>query len=544
MPASKPTSSTTHRTYSFGEFTLDVDRGALQCAGEDIKLRPKSFEMLGYLVERHGRLVSKDELLAAIWGKTVVTDDAVTQCLIDIRRAIKDQSQKVIRTVPRRGYLFDIPVTEHGGPVTAPDIPRRGKFASSWSRWHSGAALVLFLGLVAVWWGFTDVEVGVPEAIESQPAFTSPSIAVLPFLDMSPLQDQEYLADGISEEVLNLLVQIPELRVIARTSSFSFKDQNADIAEIAERLNVTHVLEGSVRKSGDRIRITAQLVNASTSEHLWSETYDRTLDDVFAVQDDISANVIDRLRITLLAPIPKARETDPEAYRFYLRAVHLFKDSKRGELAEAESFFRKTLQLDPDFAPAWRELSRVYSREIGTGASLQEDIRRTRDTLDRALAIDPNDAASLAYSAWHIVDFDGDIVRAAQLFERAISIAPADENVLQTAFIFAITVGRLEDAITLGKYSVARNPLCQGCYLQLFGAYQLAGYLDEAEATIRTSQSLFGGGYWQLGRILLLKGQPQAALELFRDEPSDRARLIGTAMAMHDLGRSDESGAA
>ncbi len=150
MPAIMSTSSATHRTYSFGEFTLDIDRGALISAGADIKLRPKSFEMLRYLVQRHGRLVSKNELLNAIWGKTVVTDDAVTQCLIDIRRAMKDQSQKAIRTVPRRGYLFDIPVTEHGGPVTALDTPSRGKFASSWSRWRLGAGLVLFLGMAVL----------------------------------------------------------------------------------------------------------------------------------------------------------------------------------------------------------------------------------------------------------------------------------------------------------------------------------------------------------------------------------------------------------
>ena len=148
------TSSATHRTYSFGEFTLDLDRGALLKAGADIKLRPKSFEVLSYLVERHGRLVSKDELLNALWGRTVVTEDAVTQCLIDIRRAIRDQSQKTIRTVPKRGYIFDLPVTKHGGPVTGSDTPSRTRFASSWPGWGLAAALGLMLGVAAIWWGF------------------------------------------------------------------------------------------------------------------------------------------------------------------------------------------------------------------------------------------------------------------------------------------------------------------------------------------------------------------------------------------------------
>ena len=148
------TSSAIHRTYSFGEFTLDLDRGALLKAGADIKLRPKSFEMLGYLVERHGLLVSKDELLNAIWGHTVVTEDAVTHCVTDIRKALQDHSQTKLRTIPRRGYIFDLPVTKHGGLVTASDTPSRTRFASGWPRWGLVAALVLVLGVAAAWWGF------------------------------------------------------------------------------------------------------------------------------------------------------------------------------------------------------------------------------------------------------------------------------------------------------------------------------------------------------------------------------------------------------
>ena len=146
--------SAVHRTYSFGEFTLDLDRGALLKAGADIKLRPKSFEMLRYLVERQGLLVSKDELLDAIWGHTVVTEDAVTHCVTDIRRALHDQSHKALRTIPRRGYIFDLPVTKHGGAVTAAELPSRTRFASGWPRRGLVAALGLVLGLAAIWWGF------------------------------------------------------------------------------------------------------------------------------------------------------------------------------------------------------------------------------------------------------------------------------------------------------------------------------------------------------------------------------------------------------
>ena len=540
MPAIMSTSSSTHRTYSFGEFMLDVDRGALLSAGADIKLRPKSFEMLSYLVERHGRLVSKDELLNAIWHDAVVTDDAVTQCLIDIRRAICDESQTMIRTVPRRGYIFDLPVAKHGAPVTASEVPFRTKFASSWPRRRLGAALILILGMSAVWWGIGNHAINAPLTVEPRSAIAPHSIVVLPFLDMSPEQDQAYFADGISEEILNLLAQVPALRVIARTSSFSFKGQNVDIATIMERLNVTHVLEGSVRKSSNRVRITAQLVNASNSEHLWSETYDRTLEDIFAIQDEISAKVVEQLKITLLAPVPKSRDTDPEAYRLYLQGRYLTNQLDFGKSAQAEPLFRQALQLDPYFVPAWRELGRVLWRQIGRGPSLRNDIRRTRDAHDRALEIEPNDAASLAYVAANIMDFDGDIVQGARLMERAFSIEPANEDVVRIMLLFSRAFARPEDAAAFGAYGVNRNPLCILCNFHLARAYIDADELDNAEDTIRNYQSLFGGGNGALGMIRLLKGQPQEALELFGEEEYEPERLFGTAMALHDLGRQQE----
>ncbi len=531
-----PTSRATHRTYSFGEFTLDLDRGALLRAGADIKLRPKSFEMLRYLVERQGLLVTKDELLDAIWGRTVVTEDAITQCVRDIRIALRDQSQKKLRTIPRRGYIFDLPVTKHGGPVTGSEVPSHTRFASSWPRWRLAAALVLVLGVAAIWWGFGNDGVDVSVTVEPRSAIASPSIAVLPFLDMSAEQDQEYFAEGISEEVLSLLARIPELRVIARTSSFSFKGQNVDIATIAERLNVTHVLEGSVRKSSNTVRISAQLVNASTSEHIWSETFDRTLENIFDIQDEIAAEVVKQLKFTLLAPVPKSRNTDPETYRLYLQATHILNQLDWSKNAQAESLLRQALQLDPSFTTGWRELSRALWRQVGTGPSLKEDIRRCRDALDRALAIEPDDAASLAYSAWHTMDFDGDIVRAARLFERTFSIEPANENVVRATLGFARAFGRPEDVVALGEYAIAHNPLCYPCNVSLARAYQNAGRLDEAEAAIRTIQSLFRRGDEILGLTLLLKGQPQAALELLGE--------AHTPLALYDLGRLQESAVA
>jgi TolB-like protein/DNA-binding winged helix-turn-helix (wHTH) protein len=286
----------------FGAFVLDVDRGALLQDGADVPLRPKCFQVLSYLVEHHGLLVTKDEVLGAVWPGVVVTEDSLTQCLIQIRKVLGDDSRDMVRTVPRRGYLFDVPVTVHEpdkDPI-APGAPDSLMSRRRPSRWSVGAGIILALAIAVNWWNarIQHVEDRTPAYVQA--SILPGSIAVLPFVDMSPKGDQEYFGDGISEEVLNLLAQTPDLTVIARTSSFSFKGQNADVKTIARKLNVANVLEGSVRKDGERVRIMAQLVNASNSSHLWSQTYDRTLDDIFAVQSEIAGSVAAVLKVKLL----------------------------------------------------------------------------------------------------------------------------------------------------------------------------------------------------------------------------------------------------
>ena len=186
------------------------------------------------------------------------------------------------------------------------------------------------------------------------------SIAVLPFEDMSQEKNQEYMSDGIAEELLNLLAKIPELRVIARTSSFAFKDQEVDIADIAKKLNVAHVLEGSIRKSGNTIRITTQLIRTSDSTHLWSETYDRPLDDIFAVQDEIAGAVVEQLKIKLLGAAPKAKPVDPKAYALYLQGRQFERQGTVASYEQAIALYQQALAIDPGYAEAWSGLAATY----------------------------------------------------------------------------------------------------------------------------------------------------------------------------------------
>ena len=239
------------------------------------------------------------------------------------------------------------------------------------------------------------------------------SIAVLPFINMSADPEQEYFSDGISEELLNLLAKIPELRVISRSSAFSFKGKDIPIPTVAEQLNVAHVLEGSVRKVGNRVRITAQLIEARSDTHLWSETYDRTLDNIFATQDEIAGTVVAALKLTLLGDAPMAEEIDPQAYTLYLQARYILNTSESNQFEQAEQKLRQALEMEPAFMPALWELGRAIQIRIGLegGYSKTQGVAMIRELNERMAAIAPDSSWTNFVRAWGRVGSGGTITR-------------------------------------------------------------------------------------------------------------------------------------
>ena len=235
---------------------------------------------------------------------------------------------------------------------------------------------------------------------------TAKSIAVLPFVNMSGDAGNEYFAEGLSEELINLLVKIPELRVAARTSAFKFKGEKINVQEVAQKLNVAHVLEGSVRKSGNKVRITAQLVKAADGYHLWSETYDRTLDDIFVVQDDIAGAVVKALQVTLLgtALATRSKPQDPEAYNLALQGRYFLERGGQAGQADLErsiDYFRQSRERDPAYAPAWAGLSQAYASQAGYGfVPVAEGYPRAREAAEKALALDPRLADAHLAMGW------------------------------------------------------------------------------------------------------------------------------------------------
>ncbi len=402
----------------------------------------------------------------------------------------------------------------------------------------------------------TPAEAGAPTAVSggpsaasiataAGPATSDKSIAVLPFVDMSQAKDQEYFSDGISEELLNLLAKIPQLHVAARTSSFSFKGKEVPIPEIARTLLVANVLEGSVRKSGDHVRITTQLIRAADGYHLWSETYDRKLDDIFTIQDEISAKVVEQLRVTLLGDAPKARTTDPRAYALYLQARELGRQQKTDALKESDKLYQQALAIDSRYAPAWAGLAENLYRGTQLGMlPPQEGFARARETAEKALAIDPDYAPVHAELGWIALFGEHDLAGATQHLERALALAPGNVDVLRTAAVFLSILDRLDEALSLFEAIVRHDPVNSSVLYDMSLNQRYAGQWDAAIASARTALSLSPGRgqvHMQLALVLLLKGDAAGARVEIEQETSDVWRMISLPLVHCALGRKTEA---
>ncbi len=388
---------------------------------------------------------------------------------------------------------------------------------------------------------------GQPVSAPETPAIPDKSVAVLPFSDMSADKNQEYMSDGIAEELLNLLAQVPDLKVIARTSSFAFKGRNIEIAEIAKRLGVAHVVEGSVRKSGNKLRITAQLIRAADSTQLWSETYDRPLDDIFKIQDEIAGAVVAQLKITLLGAAPKATDVNTEAYALYLQARQLYEQYGIA-FDRSIALYQQALAIDPNYAAAWSGLADTYSQQAFLGrVPTDKGYRLARKTYDKALAIDPQYALAHAGLSWIAIHYDNDLAAAVQHLEQALALAPGNTDNLIRAAELATVLGRSKTAIALGQFVVAHDPMNPNAHAQLAWSYGMGGRFDESIASARAALTLSPDmieAHYDIGAALLLQGDYEGALTEMQAEPEDGWRLTGLAMAYHMLGRSAASDAA
>ena len=375
-------------------------------------------------------------------------------------------------------------------------------------------------------------------------ALVSPSIAVLPFVNMSDDASNEYFSDGLSEELLNLLAKIPELKVASRSSAFSYKGKDFKISEVGSDLNVAHVLEGSVRKSGKQIRITAQLIKVEDGFHMWSETWDRTLDNIFDIQDEIAATVVEQLHVTLLGNVPKVEETDPEAYSLSLQALHFSNLLTPEGWEQSLNLYEQALEIAPDYSGAWSGLSRNYINLAGYNLlPPEEGYELGREAALKAIEINPDTATAYAALGWIAMHFDGDLVTAGEHFRRALELDPNNLSTIRNAATYAYAIGQLDYALELGEYSVSRDPVNPAAYFNLTQHYTLAGRHEEAieaaETALTLSPGMPGANYF-IGESLLRMNQPEKALEYFTRETDDEWRVKGTSLALYELGQMTE----
>ena len=427
-------------TLCFADCKVDRASRELSVAGAPVAIEPKAFDLLLYLIDHRERAVGKDELQDAVWG-TIVSDSALTRCVMKLRKALGETSAAAVKTVPRFGYRFDAPVV---GTETATDDPAPRRL----------------------------------------------SIAVLPLANLSDDPENEYFSDGLAEEILNLLARIPALRVASRTSAFAFRGQNDDIRRIAEQLDVDYVLEGSVRRFRDRVRITQQLIDARNDAHLWSEVYDRRLDDVFAVQEEIAKRVVGAFDVDTAGLIRPRSETGSfTAYDYYLRGRHYFHQWDRGAFAMSHEMFEKAIAIDPGYARAWAGLADTATCTVMWQDEDDRIIKRADEASRKAMALAPELAEShvargfalsqsgryaeaaerfdaalqrdpMLFEAWYLYGrarfAEGNMPESARLFLKAAEVRPDDYQSLCLAVQPFEVLGDLDTALSIARRAVAR----------------------------------------------------------------------------------------
>lgn len=371
------------------------------------------------------------------------------------------------------------------------------------------------------------------------------SIAVLPFINMSSDEEQEYFSDGLSEELLNLLAKIPELKVASRSSSFQFKGEKIDITEVAQKLKVAHVLEGSVRKAGSHVRITAQLIKADDGYHMWSETYDRSLDNIFAIQDEISAAVVAALKIELLGEAPKSEVVNPEAYALWLRGRYLYTKWGKENFELAIEAFRAALVIEPDYVEAWASLSIAYLTQTQSGyLDYDKGVALARDAIEKARAIDPNRPSVLARLANIQNQFDWNWAAAEATIQKALELDPFESRVLNAAGTIAANLGRGEASLAYYQRILDQDPLDLISLYNKADALHRLGRLEDARLAYGKLLELNPedwGSHTQVAIIMLQQGQAQEAWLELDLEVDPQQQEYGRILALSALGREAEA---
>lgn len=504
---------------TFGRYRFEPDSARLWAGKRELKLTPKAAAVLGMLIARRGEPVSKEELFAGVWRGTVVSDDALVTCIQELRKALGDDAKKprYIETRHRRGYRFAAAIAGTATPTKAPAAVARDEHATE-----------------------------------------GPAIAVLPFTDMSPGRDQDYLCEGLAEELIDALTHVEGLRVTARSSSFQFRGPGLDVREVGRRLGVDSLVEGSVRKAGNKLRVTVQLIDTATAYHKWSERFDRELDDVFAMQDEIAGSVASIVRGSALSRREKRAvrrtQTTTDVYEYYLRGRQSLHRMTRPHLEHSREMFRAAIEIDAEYAPAWAGLATAHAQTYEWFGANVEDLRAAERASKIAMDLNPGladahvargftmslhrkydlaekhfEAASRInpqlYDAYYLFGRScfarGQIARSAELFAKAAEVRPDDFQSCYLAGQSLRMSGRDDDARRVVADSVRR------------AEHVLA--LNPRDVRVL---SLGAGALQEDGQLDRCLEWSRRALEI---DPQDMGAIINAACIHTKLGRFDDA---
>ncbi len=543
----------------FEGFVLDRELRVLRCGNETVDLRPQSFDVLDALATHAGQLVTRDELRSTVWNGRVVTDDSLTHCIVDVRRALGDNAQRLVRTVRGRGYVFETDVSFE--PVDS-TIRERERAVDDRRRNSSGRVLLAALTSCAIagaWWLASRQKAGAPPDASS--LHGGPTVAVLPFDNITADESNAFISDGLAEEILHALAESPGLHVVAKTSSFSLRDMALPIVKIGQMLNATHVLEGSVRIDVDRLRVTAQLIDAANGMHVWSRAYDRKVGDVLEIQAQIATDVAATVRGTLEQdPVESVgQDLSPAAFGIYLESRFLYGRRMPGDLAAAERGFEAVLAENPSHVGALNGLAGIYRIWLHETRHTEPDdvivdpdlLARRRAVIEKALSVEPDNAEALAKLSQQY-RFEGDPVSARHFKERAAALAP--DNPFSADAWALLWAGQDDQAVALQRRVLAHDPLSAALRENLVAVLLAAGRQDQAEAELKKIEQLTGtelsldNGYVPAAlpriELAIVRSEFDWALAQARQwpEPVERVRLLGIIHArMQDRDALEEA---
>lgn len=548
--------------FRIGEWLVDPSRNRLTRDGVEVRVEPKAMDVLLGLARTPREVVETEELIKVAWGDRPMGDNPVYKCIAQLRKALGDnlQSPEYIETIPRKGYRLVAEVTA-AASADAPDhaTPVAGKTSTHAASFRFSLLAFVLVALAGIWWWagkyvqpYDGPEESPPEMVRPDVPEIRPAIAVLPFADLSADSDQAYFAFGMAEEVLHQLARNPSLRVIARTSSFSFGAEQPDIRAIAKALNVTHVLEGSVRKDGGRIRVTAQLINADDASHIWSETFDARLEEILDLQYEIAGKIVEAMAPRMGAEAghsPRgAQPADPKAYDLYLEGRYYLDKFEEDMVRRARDRFQQALDIDPGYGAAWAGLADTFTT-LGylTVLSPEETARMTRAAAERALSIDSELASAHAALATVLTDYYYEWSAAEAHFQKAIELNPNYATAYQLYAEYLRDMGRFDEGMTMIAKArelaplSAFNRLVEGIILDLGRRHEEA--IEHYELLLKLHPD-FRMTHFYLGLAHANNGNFDEALA--RMDKVDPTRRFPDAVACRGaflaaLGRADEA---